>query len=74
MGRQPDYNVWAVNKATEKSADIGAAWIDEDRSISVKINPFVSIPAGGELTIKMYPTDEEFRKRRAYKWTNEIPF
>lgn len=56
-GRKPDYNVWAVDKKTGISGDIGAAWINEDGTVRIKLNPFVVIDTGvGAFMIKMYPT------------------
>lgn len=56
----PDYFLWAVDKKTGISGDIGAGWINADGSIRIKLNAFVVLDAGAtEYTIRMYPKDRK---------------
>ena len=42
-GRQPDYRVRAMNKETDGRTEVGAAWTNEDGSIRVVINPYITL-------------------------------
>lgn len=53
-GRQPDYDLHALNKTTNAKAQVGAAWIKEDGSIGIVLNPFVTIPAGGQIMLTLF--------------------
>jgi hypothetical protein len=50
-GRQPDYNVAAMDKASNAKANVGAAWLNEDGSISIVLNNFVTLTQTGELDL-----------------------
>ena len=41
MSRKPDYRVAAMNKATDDKATVGAAWINDDATISIVLESFV---------------------------------
>ncbi len=54
--RKPDYNVSAMNKSTEEKGRIGAAWINQDGSISITLDAFIVLPnAGKDLLITLFP-------------------
>lgn len=53
-GRKPDYEVSALHKVTEERGNIGGAWINEDDTISIKLNPFLTITSK-DLVITLFP-------------------
>ncbi len=58
--RKPDYVVGALLKDTmlkkaDCKGDIGAAWVNSDGTISVVLNPFVSLQQDGDLLITLFP-------------------
>lgn len=58
-GRKPDYNLWVANKESDQKGKAGAAWKNEDGSISIQLDPYVVIRgrghSGGMLTIMLFP-------------------
>ena len=57
--RKPDFHVWAADTRANISGDIGAAWINEDGTIHIKLNPFVVIDTGvQDMVVKLYPCDK----------------
>lgn len=55
MSRKPDYRLGAMNKATDEKANVGAAWINENGSISVVLEPFVTLRADKNLVLTLFP-------------------
>lgn len=58
-GRQPNYRLRAMNKVTEQKADVGAGWLNEDGSISIKLNLCVVLTSSADLVITLFPNDRE---------------
>lgn len=58
MSRKADYRVGAMNKKTDAKSTIGAAWGNEDQTISIVINDFVVISGGKDLLITLFPNKE----------------
>ena len=59
MARKPDYRVAAMNKQTDMKSNIGAAWINEDKSISIVLNAFVVISGGKDILITLFPEENK---------------
>lgn len=60
--RQPDYRLKIMNRRTGKKCnDAGAAWGNEDRSISIVISQSIVITDSEELVITLFPHDPEFK-------------
>ena len=57
QSRTPDYNLKTLNKTTSEKCRVGAAWANEDGSISIVLNSFVVLPASKELEIRLFPYD-----------------
>jgi hypothetical protein len=57
MARKPDYWVKAMNKATNEKRKIGAAWTNQDKSISIDLDAFTVLQAHPHLVITMFPID-----------------
>lgn len=50
----PDYKIYAQNNNTQlEKGEIGAAWINDDGSITLRFNPYVTVPVGPEYGIRM---------------------
>lgn len=68
VGRKPDYKVSALNKDTEEKGPVGVAWINEDKSISIKLNSFVKLE--GNLLITLWVNDDVYKKKQKPKESN----
>ncbi len=55
MSRKPDYDVAAMNKATDEKARVGAAWLNEDGSISITLSAFTKLESSKDLVITLFP-------------------
>lgn len=57
--RKPDFWFKAMNKNTNQKAKVGAAWQNQDGSISIDLNPFVvlSAPVATDLVLTLFPID-----------------
>ena len=54
--RKPDYDLSALNKADDRlKGKVGAAWINEDGTISVVLNPFTYLHQDGHLLLTLFP-------------------
>lgn len=54
-GPSPNYTVWATSG--HQKGVIGAAWVNAEGEITVKLNPFTVLNA--TMTIKMYQTNPD---------------
>lgn len=54
-GRKPDYRLGAMNKSTDEKANVGAAWANDDGSLSVVLHPFVTLRADKNLVLTLFP-------------------
>lgn len=58
-GRKPDYDLGILDKENDiKQSRAGAAWLNEDGSISINIDPFVVIPPGRHILLTLFPRKE----------------
>ena len=55
MSRTPEYRVAALHKPSDSKANVGAAWVNPDGSISVVLNSFVVLNGGSDLLITLFP-------------------
>lgn len=53
--RKPDYRVSALNKATSVKGSVGAAWLNEDGTISIVLDPFIVLNDSPNLLITLFP-------------------
>jgi hypothetical protein len=64
-GRQPDYRLAALNKRTdEKGNNIGAAWINDNGSISIRLDSFVVLTGSKDLVLTLFKADDRPRGQR----------
>lgn len=63
-GKKPDYWVKAMDKSTNQKRKVGAAWANEDGSISIDIDPFtvISTISNPNLVITCFPNNEGVRE------------
>jgi hypothetical protein len=54
---KPDYWVKGLHKLTSKKGFLGVAWKKDDGSISIAINPFITVPIDENLVITLFPND-----------------
>jgi hypothetical protein len=59
MALKPDYNVSAKFKNTDFKGRIGGAWKNDDGTISVRLNAFITLKATEDLIITLFPADEK---------------
>ena len=59
---KPHYRLKYLNKQTEEKGEIGAAWLNEDNSITVVLNPLVVVPQSKDVLLTLFPVDG------SYKW------
>lgn len=55
MSRAPDYIVKAMRKDLDWKGKVGAAWRNEDGTISIAINAFTVIESDPELVVTLFP-------------------
>lgn len=58
MSRKPDYRVAALNKATNVKGNVGAAWINQDGSIAIKLDPFIVLEDSTNLLLTLFPNKD----------------
>lgn len=59
MSRKPDYDMSAMNKETDEKARVGAAWANEDGTISVVLSPFIKLEVSKNLVITLFPVKKK---------------
>jgi hypothetical protein len=60
MSRSPDFILKAMDKITDaRSGKLGCAWLNEDQSLTIALDPGVSISYNANLVIKLFPNDLE---------------
>jgi len=57
--RKPDYRVAALNKTTDLKGNVGAAWNNDDETISIVLNNFTCLQQSGDLLITLFPNTME---------------
>ena len=67
-GRSPDYDVTVYRKSRNPAIEkdikgrVGAAWTNEDDSITIVLNPCVLISSMEGYTIRMFPAGRDFKR------------
>lgn len=57
LQRKPDFILKAMDKLTNEKSRIGAAWKEDDGSIAIILDRFISISGAEKLTIRLFPND-----------------
>lgn len=58
-GRMPDYQVKAMNKETSRSHRVGAAWLNDNASISIDLDEFVVLAGKDRPVITLFPWEDK---------------
>lgn len=54
-GRKPEYRLKVYEKATGRSAEIGAGWLNGDGSISISLNLCTVLAPKEGMSINLFP-------------------
>lgn len=73
-GRRPDYRLAALNKATEETSNVGAAWMHDKGRISIKLNAFVKLESSKDLILTLFPEKESPRRPAPEQSDDDKPF
>ena len=52
--RSPDFDLTVWNKETNAKGRVGAAWVNEDNSISIVLNPCVVLVPDKNINIRLF--------------------
>lgn len=56
---KPHYRVGCLDKSDDRKSNVGAAWINQDGTISVIIDAFVVVHGGKQTLITLFPNKEQ---------------
>jgi hypothetical protein len=56
-GRMPDYRLSALNKSTNEKNNVGAAWKNDNGTISIRVDYCVVIHSSKDLVLTLFPAD-----------------
>lgn len=56
IGRKPDFDLKAMNKATDEKSRVGAGWLNADGSVSIRLDSFTVLAASPHLVLTLFPT------------------
>jgi hypothetical protein len=73
-GPLPDYRLSALNKSTDETRNIGAAWNQPHGRISIKLDAFTVLQSSPDLIITLFPANERDKKRMTEEPVREEPF
>ena len=63
-GRLPDYTLGALNKTTDEKNHVGAAWLNNDGTISIKLNPFIVLSASPDLVMTLFTSSYRSKQKK----------
>jgi hypothetical protein len=56
MARKPDYDLSLMDKVSgRKNPSAGGAWINDDGSINIQLNPFITFTSDPNMVITLFP-------------------
>ncbi len=62
--RRPDFNLSALDKTTEVRGKVGAAWKNDDGTISIRLDPFVVLSGSSNLELRLFVNDGQYQPLR----------
>lgn len=65
MSRVPDYRLRVLNKETNQRATVGAGWLNENESISIRLDLCSVLTADPNLVITLFPCNKEATERES---------
>jgi hypothetical protein len=54
-GRKPEYRLKVLRKSTEETAEQGAGWVNENGSITIRLNLCAVIHSDPDLLVTLFP-------------------
>ena len=64
-GKKPDWNMSVVHRVTGVKGRVGVAWTKPDGSISIKLNPYVTLSGSDpDMFLTLFAYDETYESRR----------
>lgn len=73
-GQLPDYRLVALDKSTEATHQVGAAWKQPEGRISIKLDAFTVLSGSPNLIITLFPANDRDRKRVTEEEATGDPF
>lgn len=58
---KPHYRLKFLNKKTEETGEIGAVWVNEDGSMTLVLNPMVTVVQSRDIVLTLFPVDAKSR-------------
>ncbi len=58
IGRKPEYRLKVKHKVTNQTAEQGAGWVNEDGSITIKLDLCAVLTSDKELLVTLFPITE----------------
>lgn len=71
-GRKPTHRFKALNKETSETATLGAAWLNDDGTLTVKIDPFIVLTNAPGHVLTLFP--EEGKEQRIASRAKRRPY
>lgn len=59
--KQPDYRLVAWEKTTNRSSNVGAAWVSQKGHITIKLDPGVTLSWNDGLSLNLFPAEDRPR-------------
>jgi len=53
--RKPEYKLKALNKKDDSHCEVGAGWLNANGSISITINPCVTLTRDANIVLMLFP-------------------
>lgn len=60
-GRKPAFKLSVMRRDNGKHGVVGAAWREDDGSISIMLNPCVTLSGDADVFIKLFPVDPDWK-------------
>jgi hypothetical protein len=57
--RTPHYHFHAMDKERDEKSRVGAAWKNDDGSITIKLDNFVHLIGNRDLVLRLFPNDKQ---------------
>lgn len=58
----PDYKLKALDKVTNQKAEVGAGWLNQDHSISIRLNVCVVLQQTPTMVFTLFPNDRKYER------------
>jgi hypothetical protein len=55
---KPTHRLKFLNKVTEERGEVGDGWLNPDGSVSIVLNPFVTLTQSKDIDLRLFPVTE----------------